>query len=107
MTSDQPPESQTDLLFCVVGTAHEWAGFDMGKSHRESFCLELGEFGWIIEAGNRQMISRGLQVLTDGHDVTLHSPQIVQDAADLAERFAHAHDEARLRRHASFFRAPE
>src|SRR5262249_11568057 len=53
------------------------------------------------------MMSRRLEVLTDGHNVTLRGPQIVQDAADLVERFTHAHDQARLRRHAPFFRTPE
>ena len=48
----------------------------MTEAHRKAFFLQDGELGWIVESRNRQMVTRGLKVLTNRDDITSNGPKI-------------------------------
>ena len=83
----------TGLLFGMVGTADQRAGFDVAEAHGKAFLFELAEFVGMVEACDRQMDFRGLKILADGHDVAADGAEIAHDVAGLVDGFSHADDE--------------
>ena len=78
----------------MVGATDEWAGFDMDKTHCKAFLFQQGKLVWTIESGYGQMLSRRLEVLANGDDVTIGRPKISQYFACLIERLPHAENQA-------------
>lgn len=70
----------------------------MGEPHGQAFHLECGEVGGIVAAGDWQMLSVWLQILSDPQNVAIHCPQVVHDVAGFAERLPHFQSQVGLRR---------
>jgi len=58
--------------------------------------LEEGELIGGVEAGHREMVSRGAEVLADGEDVDLAVGEVAEDGEELVHLFSHADDDAGL-----------
>ena len=92
-----------DLLFRVVGTADQWAGFDMGEAECHPLFFQHGKLAGIVEACNRQMLSGGLEVLADGHDVAADGAEIAHDFSGFVYGLSHPKDQPGLCAHAHLF----
>ena len=88
--------SRSCLLVRVVAGADEGAGFYVAEAHLHGFVLEEGELVGGVEAGHREMIARGAEVLADGEDVDLAVGEVAEDGEELVHLFAHADDDAGL-----------
>lgn len=77
VTENQVNELHLSMLCGMVGTAGQWAGFDMGKAHGQGLGFQVRKFSRLIIANDRHMPFGRLQVLTDRDDVTSGRPQIV------------------------------
>jgi len=88
--------SRSCLLVRVVAGADEGAGFYVAEAHLHGFVLEEGELVGGVEAGHREMVSRGAQVLADSEDVDFAVGEVAEHAEELVHLFAHADDDAGL-----------
>gem|GEM_PF-4707100 len=78
----------------VVAAADEGAGFYVAEAHLQRLVLEEGELFGGVEAGHREMVAAGAQILADGEDVDLAVGEVAEDAEKLVHLFAHADDDA-------------
>lgn len=95
------------LLFRVIGASDQWPGLYVGESHRPPLFFQERKFSGSIIAGDRQMVSRRLEILSDGDDVAVDGSQIAHDFTGLVQRLTHAQDQAGLGRHSLLLGSPE
>ena len=84
------------MLVGVVAAADEGAGFNVAEAHLQGFVFEEGELVGGVEAGHREMVARGTEVLADGEDVYLAVGEVAEDGQEFVHLFAHADDDAGL-----------
>src|SRR6266481_7028237 len=97
------------LVESVVGRADQGAGFDVLEAHGFAQDLELGKFIGVDVAHDREMFSRGLEILSESEDVRTLSGKVVQSGKHFVFSFAEAQHQARLGWYVGmrFFRAAE
>jgi hypothetical protein len=71
------------LICSVVGTAHQWAGFDMLKTQRERELFEIQKFIGMVKAPHRDVSGRRLQILAYRENIGFAICDISNRLADL------------------------
>ncbi len=84
------------LFVGVVAAADQGAGLYVAEAHRKGLVLEESELVRRIEAGHRQMVAAGAEILADGEDVDLAVGEVTEDLQELVHLLAHAYDDAGL-----------
>src|SRR6266850_5766246 len=84
------------LIKSVVGKANERAGFDVLEAHGFTEDLIFGKFVGMNVSHDREMLSRGLQILPEREDVRALSGEVVQSGEHFVFFFAEAEHQARL-----------
>ena len=79
----------------------------MGEAKGPSLLFEHGKLAGIVEARNRQVFSRRLKILTDGHNVAADGSEVAHDFAGLVHGFSHSEDQPGLGAHAQLLRLAE
>src|ERR1019366_5333278 len=88
------------LLVRVIAGAHHRSGLDVAEAEAQRFIPQLTEFLRRVEAGDRQVVARGAQILAHGENVNAAAAEIAEYLDEFVAGFAQSDHHAALGHHA-------